>query len=63
MTIEEIKNFAVLAHFDLEKDQTLLEADPRLLNVVNTDFDERALEVAPHVGHCRLRQRIRRASF
>ncbi|MBI5928926.1 MAG: hypothetical protein HY862_06435 [Chloroflexi bacterium] len=47
LTLEEIKNFVMVAHFDLEKVQTLLEADPRLLNVVNPDFDESALVSMP----------------
>ena len=50
LTLEEIKTFVQVAHFDLVKVQTLLEADPRLLNVINPDFNESALGAASHVG-------------
>ncbi|MBZ0315346.1 MAG: ankyrin repeat domain-containing protein [Anaerolineae bacterium] len=50
LTLEDIKTFVQVAHFDLAKVQELLEADPRLLNVINPDFDESALGAASHVG-------------
>jgi ankyrin repeat protein len=52
MTIptEKIEEFVLTAHHDLEKLKTLLEQEPRLLDLSFEKFNETALEAAGHMG-------------
>jgi ankyrin repeat protein len=47
---EAIASFVQVAHFDLEQVKAQLEADPRLLNAVNLQVNENALQAASHMG-------------
>ncbi|WP_420644031.1 ankyrin repeat domain-containing protein [Candidatus Leptofilum sp.] len=51
LTQEQIRNFVLPAHGNLEVVQQMLAAEPRLLNEKYVEFDETALEAASHVGN------------
>ncbi len=51
LTQEQIRNFVMPAHGNLEIVKQLLAAEPRLLNEKYEEFDETALEAASHVGN------------
>ncbi len=49
-TPDQIKEFVLAAHANLDKVKTMLGATPRLLNQRYPEFDETALEAASHMG-------------
>ena len=51
LTQEQIRNFVLPAHGNLQVVQQMLAAEPRLLNEKYEEFDETALEAASHVGN------------
>jgi ankyrin repeat protein len=51
LTQEQIRNFVLPAHGNLEVVKQLLAEEPRLLNEKYEEFDETALEAASHVGN------------
>lgn len=51
LTQEQIRNFVLPAHGNLQVVQQLLAEEPRLLNEKYLEFDETALEAASHVGN------------
>ncbi len=51
LTQEQIRNFVLPAHSNLEVVHQLLAEEPRLLNEKYEEFDETALEAASHVGN------------
>lgn len=51
LTQEQIRNFVLPAHGNLEAVRQQLAAEPRLLNEKFEEFDETALEAASHVGN------------
>lgn len=51
LTQDQIRNFVLPAHGNLEIVQQLLAEDQRLLNEKYEEFDETALEAASHVGN------------
>lgn len=51
LTQEQIRNFVLPAHGNLEVVKQLLAEEPRLLNEKYREFDETALEAASHVGN------------
>jgi len=51
LTQEQIRNFVLPAHGNLEVVKQLLAEEPRLLNKKYEEFDETALEAASHVGN------------
>jgi len=51
LTQEQIRNFVLLAHGNLEAVKQLLAEEPRLLNENYKEFNETALEAASHVGN------------
>ena len=51
LTQEQIRNFVLPAHGNLEVVKQLLAEEPRLLNEKYKEFDETALEAASHVGN------------
>ena len=51
LTQEQIRNFVLPAHGNLEVVKQMLAAEPRLLNEKYEEFDETALEAASHVGN------------
>ena len=51
LTQEQIRNFVLPAHGNLEVVQQMLAEEPRLLNEKYVEFDETALEAASHVGN------------
>lgn len=48
---EQVRNFVLPAHGNLEVVKQLLAEEPRLLNEKYKEFDETALEAASHVGN------------
>ncbi|MFZ4656883.1 MAG: ankyrin repeat domain-containing protein [Caldilineaceae bacterium] len=50
-TQEQVKEFVIAAHSNLEKVKTFLVAEPALLNERFADFNETALEAAAHMGN------------
>lgn len=50
-TQEQIKEFVIAAHSNLEKVKSLHAAEPALLNERFADFNETALEAASHMGN------------
>lgn len=48
---EQVKEFVIAAHSNLEKVKALLIAEPALLNERFADFNETALEAASHMGN------------
>lgn len=51
LTQEQIRNFVLPAHGNLEVVKQMLAEEPRLLNEKYEEFDETALEAASHVGN------------
>jgi ankyrin repeat protein len=51
LTQEQIRNFVLPAHGNLEVVKQMLAEEPRLLNRKYEEFDETALEAASHVGN------------
>ncbi len=51
LTQEQIRNFVLPAHGNLEVVRQMLAEEPRLLNEKYEEFDETALEAASHVGN------------
>lgn len=51
LTQEQIRNFVLPAHGNLEVVKQMLAEEPRLLNQKYEQFDETALEAASHVGN------------
>ncbi|MBK8900951.1 MAG: ankyrin repeat domain-containing protein [Anaerolineaceae bacterium] len=51
LTQEQIRNFVLPAHGNLEVVKQMLAEEPRLLNEKYQEFDETALEAASHVGN------------
>ena len=51
LTQEQIRNFILPAHGNLEVVKQMLAEEPRLLNQKYEEFDETALEAASHVGN------------
>ena len=51
LTQEQIRDFVLPAHGNLELVKQMLAEDPRLLNEKYEEFDETALEAASHVGN------------
>ncbi|MBV7327500.1 ankyrin repeat domain-containing protein [Chloroflexi bacterium TSY] len=50
-TQDQIKEFVLAAHANLDKVNTLLEAEPQLLNERYVEFNETALEAASHMAN------------
>ncbi|GJM41779.1 MAG: hypothetical protein DHS20C20_20610 [Ardenticatenaceae bacterium] len=51
LTQEQVRNFVLPAHGNLEVVKQMLAEEPRLLNEKYVEFDETALEAASHVGN------------
>lgn len=51
LTQEQIRNFVLPAHGNLEVVKQMLAKEPRLLNEKYIEYDETALEAASHVGN------------
>lgn len=51
LTQEQVRNFVLPAHGNLEVVKQMLAEEPRLLNEKYIEFDETALEAASHVGN------------
>ena len=51
LTQEQIRNFVLPAHGNLDVVKQMLAEEPRLLNEKYLEFDETALEAASHVGN------------